>query len=133
MKNYQPKRTGHKRENTPCVRKDLRTPGARRGSSGCHHCGECCHDGFATYVHVSKQRVNIYTLTFKIDLKYGGEDQTEVQINCSKANELPNTSTDWRHLIKCHINRSSLLPKHPHSKLQLERMKQIYQEIVFKL
>jgi hypothetical protein len=25
------------------------------------------------------------------------------------------------------------LPKHPHSKLQLERMKQIYQEIVFKL
>jgi hypothetical protein len=67
---------GTKGKTLPCVGKDLRTPGARRGSSGCHLCGECCLDGFAAYVHVSKQRVNIYTLTFKIDLRYdGGEAQ----------------------------------------------------------
>jgi len=72
MKNYQPKPAGTKGKTLPCLGKDLRTPGARSGSSGCRLCGECCLDGFAAYVHVSKQRVNIYTLTFKIDLRYGG-------------------------------------------------------------
>jgi hypothetical protein len=59
MKNYQPKPTGHKRENTALCEKRLENTWSKKRFIRLSPCGECCHDGFATYVHVSKQRANI--------------------------------------------------------------------------